>query len=347
MHSIHHYRYIAVEKGLTEVVRTLITDCGIGVNERTTSEVSAVTPLHVAVLHGQSHLIPMLIALGADVNLLDQEKHCCPLIAAIILQDEWSVQLLIEAKANANRLSREGRGPMYIAAEKDSASILRMLVERCGIDVNAPATNEIDKGSPLHVAAMFDNASSVSVLLQMGADIDIKDALGRTAEEIARNAFSRKAYDVLRNHVRLTELKASESVSQSTESELVHDSDYSYDITDSSDGGDTLKSLSPTVAEDASSDEEGVDSIEGREEVTLDENMDSSGVAVKGAMEDIGVEDVDHDSLERDDSSTPIPTCTFLSGTPSNKSLRHFCNCFASPNSACTFSQNNEEEKET
>jgi Ankyrin repeats (3 copies)/Ankyrin repeat len=200
-------RYIAVEKGLTEVVRTLIMECGIGVNEPTTSEISAVTPLHVAVLHGQSHLIPMLIELGADVNLLDQEKHCCPLIAAIILQDEWTVQLLIEAKANANRLSREGRGPMYIAAEKDSASILRMLVEKCDIDVNAPATNEIDKGSPLHVAAMFDNASSVSVLLQMGADMYIKDALGRTAEDIAKNAFSRKAYDVLKNHERMLEMK--------------------------------------------------------------------------------------------------------------------------------------------
>ena len=169
-------------------------------NERTTSEISAVTPLHVAVLHGQSHLIPMLISLGADVNMLDEEKHCCPLIAAIILQDEWSVQLLIEAKANANRMSREGRGPMYIAAEKDCGSILRMLVEKCGIDINAPATNEVDKGSPLHVAAMFDNASSVSVLLQMGADIYLKDSLGRTAEEIAKNAFSRKAYGVLRNH---------------------------------------------------------------------------------------------------------------------------------------------------
>ena len=223
-----------MEKGLAEVVRTLITECGIGVNERTTSEISAVTPLHVAVLHGQAHLIPMLIALGADVNMLDQEKHCCPLIAAIILQDEWSVQLLIEAKANANRMSREGRGPMYIAAEKDSASILRMLVEKCGIDINAPATNELDKGSPLHVAAMFDNASSVAVLLQMGADIFLKDALGRTAEEIAKNAFSRKAYDVLKNHIERNNLiRPTDDIENTVEEEEVKcDNEESFDSAD-------------------------------------------------------------------------------------------------------------------
>jgi PAB1-binding protein PBP1 len=44
-------------------------------------------------------------------------------------------------------------------------------------------------------------------LLQMGADMYIKDALGRTAEDIAKNAFSRKAYDVLKNHERVLEMK--------------------------------------------------------------------------------------------------------------------------------------------
>ena len=328
-------RYIAVEKGLTEVVRTLIMECGIGVNERTTSEISAVTPLHVAVLHGQSHLIPMLIALGADVNLLDQEKHCCPLIAVIILQDEWSVQLLIEANANANRLSREGRGPMYIAAEKDSASILRMLVEKCGIDVNAPATNEVDKGSPLHVAAMFDNASSVSVLLQMGADVHIKDALGRTAEEISRNAFSRKAYDVLKNHVRMLELESANAIKNATiqetaDLECFDDSDDSYDITDSCDGS-TIQSQSPTAADDLTLGEEGEGSEENNEDF------------VANAEESEGVEDVDQGSCEGSaiDSSSDDPsiahTCSFLRGTPPKKSLRHFCTCFASPTSVCSF----------
>jgi ankyrin repeat protein len=166
--------YVAVEKGLAEVVRALITDCGVGVDERTTSELSAATALHVAVLHKQSHLVSLLIELGADVNLLDQEKHCSPLIMAILLQDEWSVRLLLDAKAKTDRLSREGRSPLFIAAEKDDASILRLLVERCNLDVNAPATNEGHKGSPLHIATMFNNVCAISVLLLMGANVFLK-----------------------------------------------------------------------------------------------------------------------------------------------------------------------------
>ena len=108
--------YVAVEKGLSEVVRVLVTRGLFGINEATTTEPSGATALHVAILHGQSHLIPMLLELGADVNQLDLEKFCSPLIMAIILQDEFSVRLLIQAGANANRLSREGRSAMYIAA---------------------------------------------------------------------------------------------------------------------------------------------------------------------------------------------------------------------------------------
>ena len=78
--------YVAVEKGLSEVVRTLVTRGLFGINEATTTEPSGATALHVAILHGQSHLIPMLLELGADVNQLDLEKFCSPLIMAIILQ---------------------------------------------------------------------------------------------------------------------------------------------------------------------------------------------------------------------------------------------------------------------
>ena len=271
-------------------------------NERTTSEISAVTPLHVAVLHGQAHLIPMLIALGADVNMLDQEKHCCPLIAAIILQDEWSVQLLIEAKANANRMSREGRGPMYIAAEKDSASILRMLVEKCGIDIDAPATNEVDKGSPLHVAAMFDNASSVAVLLQMGANILLKDALGRTAEEIAKNAFSRKAYDVLRNHIH----KDSLSHPQERErEEVAENNEISYDSGNSTDSADlTPQSQSFTYPDEYIIDDYEVgerDDVcktdrDDREEEEIESHRQQINWADRGVEVEVdGVEDVDQE----------------------------------------------------
>lgn len=194
--------YVAIEKGLTEVVRTLITKKGISVNERVTSEPSAARPLHVAVLHGQSHLIPFLISMGANVNEADQEKQCTPLIMATVLQDECAVRLLIRHGADATRVSREGRSATYIAAEKGHSGILRLLIEECGISVNAPTTNETNKGTPLHVAAMFDNVHTVSQLLSMGADVNAVDTLGRRPQDLAKEASSFAALYLLTWHSR-------------------------------------------------------------------------------------------------------------------------------------------------
>ena len=101
------------------------------------------------------------------------------------------MRLLLKAGANPSRLSREGRSPMYIAAEKGNGSILRLLVQMCGVDVNAPATNEPHKGCPLHVAATFDNPNALYQLLALGADARQRDAFGRTPLDIARGSASR------------------------------------------------------------------------------------------------------------------------------------------------------------
>jgi ankyrin repeat protein len=100
--------------------------------------------------------------------------HIYKYVRIHLLKDEWSVRLLLDAKAKTDRLSREGRSPLFIAAEKDDASILRLLIEKCNLDVNAPATNEGHQGSPLHIATMFNNVCAISVLLLMGANVYLK-----------------------------------------------------------------------------------------------------------------------------------------------------------------------------
>ena len=68
-----------------------------------------------------------------------------------ILQDEWGMRQLINAGADVHKLSREGRSAMYIAVEKGNSGIIRLLVEDCGVDVNASTTIESRRGSPLHL----------------------------------------------------------------------------------------------------------------------------------------------------------------------------------------------------
>ncbi len=155
----------------------------------------------MAILHNQSHLIPVLIELGADVNAVDEEKLCNPVIMTAILQDEWGMRQLINAGADVHKLSREGRSAMYIAVEKGHSGIIRLLVERCGVDVNAVTTMENHRGSPLHIAAMFDNIHTACQLIKLGADIYKYDALNRRPIDVAREASSYGVLYMLASHM--------------------------------------------------------------------------------------------------------------------------------------------------
>jgi ankyrin repeat protein len=193
--------YVAVEKGLVDVVKTLLAMPGVDINAPVTSEKNAARPLHVAILYGQCHLIPVLINLGADVNLPDDERKCSPLLMATLLKDSWSVKLLLRANANPCQLSKEGRSALYIAAEKGFSGILRLLVEDSSLlDINGPVTSESHRGTALHIAAMFDNAHLIIELLSLGADVNTLDALGRSAAHIAKEMLSTRAEAVLNRY---------------------------------------------------------------------------------------------------------------------------------------------------
>ena len=183
---------------MTEVVRALITKCGVSVNAPSALESSGAKPLHLAVLHGQGHLLPMLLELGADIDSIDSEKNCTPLLMSAILEDEWSFNYLLQAGANIHCHTTEGRTAMYIAAEKGNSTIIQLLIERGKVDVNASCTVEGHRGGPLHVAAMFNNAHAVWRLLECGASINSRDARDRKPIDLARETNSSSAEEMLK-----------------------------------------------------------------------------------------------------------------------------------------------------
>lgn len=108
-------RYVALEKGQVAVVRSLV-EAGLRLDCETGTGLDH--PLHVVILHEQVHLVPMLLGMGALVDVQDVQKECSPLMMAAITEDEWTVAQLIEAGADARIRSNEGRTPIYAAAEK-------------------------------------------------------------------------------------------------------------------------------------------------------------------------------------------------------------------------------------
>ena len=88
------------------------------------------------------------------------------------------VKQLVENNADVNK---PGWTPLHYAASGGHVSIVEFLLEHSAyIDAESP-----NGSTPLMMAAMYGSPESVKVLIQAGADLNIKNQLGLTALDFA------------------------------------------------------------------------------------------------------------------------------------------------------------------
>jgi cytohesin len=116
------------------------------------------------------------------------------------------VSLLLERGADPNGSSEgyKGKPLLYIASKKGEAKIMKLLIDHgANIDVRSK------KGStPLHVATKRRRMKAVKILLQEGANIDAKNDDGMTALDLAMENGDSRIFTLL--HVHNRDLKRSE-----------------------------------------------------------------------------------------------------------------------------------------
>ncbi|EIJ40946.1 ankyrin repeat-containing protein [Beggiatoa alba B18LD] len=179
-------------------------------------------PLHVAAKLGLFELIDVLLSAGDDVNKLTappeqtDEKTVInaarpPLLLACKYSKELkTIQLLLNKGANPNVTDQEpGYNALhylvaYRAAKQEKEvkeSRLRdvaLLLIKAGIDVNA-LTNDVEAQTALHLAVNNDYFSLVELLVQHGANLELKNAKGLMPLGIAaRNGDARMAEYLLK-----------------------------------------------------------------------------------------------------------------------------------------------------
>ncbi len=125
-----------------------------------------------------------LLRAGADVNARNRAANT-PLHHAVSQGNPLHVAALLNAGADANALNESGDSPLHLAASRrataeevpSGAEIVTALFD-AGADLNA--RNAMGE-TPLHVAGKVYNPSVWARLLELGANAEARDHLGRIA----------------------------------------------------------------------------------------------------------------------------------------------------------------------
>jgi uncharacterized protein len=194
----------AARSGSAEVVRRLLK---AGANPNLPGA-DGVRPLMAAAMSGREGVLPLLVEAGADLEAqwsTEGRNAGTALYFAVTADRVENVTYLLKAGARPNAPLD---GILYGTILSEAVARRRVDVARlligAGADVNARRTvgfmtpSRFLESPPLTVAAERGDAAMVQLLLDAGARIDTRDAVGRTALERAQEAGNTAAIEVLR-----------------------------------------------------------------------------------------------------------------------------------------------------
>lgn len=170
---------IAARAGNVARVQALLEQ-GAKVNSRDRNGDSA---LNMAAVKGNVALVDVLLQADADVNLANI-AGVTPLMGATFGGSGELVRKLIAAKADTAPLDRVKKNAATYAAANGCTECLAELL-RAGTQVNARLENDL---TLLMWAAAYGHEATVRFLLAQGAERHLKDARGKTALDMAKEA---------------------------------------------------------------------------------------------------------------------------------------------------------------
>ncbi|XP_068619263.1 uncharacterized protein [Battus philenor] len=169
-------------------------------------DVDGLTPLHLAVVHGNVPLVQTLLAAGADVNARDNEHHTV-VHWATVCGEVGALRAVLAAGADAATPDQHGGYPLHYAAQMCGApaatdhqsrgaalEVLRALVREGSASVEV---RDADGRTPLLWAASAGSAAAVLALHQAGARVDDSDRDGLTALHCAAARGHTEALETL------------------------------------------------------------------------------------------------------------------------------------------------------
>ncbi|KAF7280693.1 hypothetical protein GWI33_005550 [Rhynchophorus ferrugineus] len=159
------------------------------------------TPLHLAVIAGNTQLVTFLLANGADVNAVDNEKHTV-VHWATVCGETTALRAVLAAGAPVSTPDVHGGYPLHYAAQmcggdKDSSLGLQVLHALLGHkDINV-SVEDGDRRQPLLWAASAGSVKALLALVRAGAPVEASDRDGLTALHCAASRGHTDCIDTL------------------------------------------------------------------------------------------------------------------------------------------------------
>ncbi len=175
--------YIAAWKNHAELTKILLdmgADPSIGDNENT-------MPVHMAAIGSSYEALNILLDRGIDINSRDANLMT-PLHFALSYRQPEMAKYLVERGADINALNIMGYTPLIFAISGGSLDMVKLLVSK-KVNVNARISNG---STPLFTAVSYGRTEIVKYLIDHGADIHAKANEG---EEPLARAINSNTYD--------------------------------------------------------------------------------------------------------------------------------------------------------
>lgn len=143
------------------------------------------TPIFNSILQQDFDVVKKYISEKKNVNIIDDESGQSMLHLATELGDFELVKMLIDAGAKVNIKDKIGRTPILMIDVEDKSvqhnmqKILKLLIKK---DADVNILNKYAKWKTLLInASYYENVEIVQILLEAGADPNLKDDDGETA----------------------------------------------------------------------------------------------------------------------------------------------------------------------
>lgn len=170
------------------------------------------TPLCIAAENGRHEIVELLLENGATVDKANDIGQTPLMMSILNYYRDTTAEVLIQHGADINKTDNDGKNPLHMACKKyGSPSMVKLLIKN-GANVNEPEDNA-SKNTPLHLAAMNHadfgflgsnagneaNEEIATILLEAGADPELKNANGETVMELAESSRNHWIVEILKD----------------------------------------------------------------------------------------------------------------------------------------------------